>query len=57
MRQVLLVPGQAFSPENKPSSYVRASFSIASEADMEEGLQRLADLLREQQKRAESAAP
>ncbi len=30
-KKVLLVPGQAFSPNNELSSYVRASFSTASE--------------------------
>jgi DNA-binding transcriptional MocR family regulator len=29
--KVLLVPGKAFSPNNKPSPYVRASFSLASQ--------------------------
>src|SRR3989338_1369798 len=37
----LLVPGTSFDPQGKPSNYVRASFSTASDAEMEEGLQRL----------------
>ena len=43
---VLLVPGQVFCPHDKPSPYVRAAFSIASERDMDEGVRRLATLLR-----------
>ena len=51
---VLLVPGQVFMPDNAPSSYVRASFSLATEADMEVAIQRLAHVLREE--REEGAA-
>ncbi|KAH3767679.1 PLP-dependent transferase [Pelomyxa schiedti] len=45
-KKVLLVPGESFDPEGKKSSYVRASFSTASDADMEEAIVRLAALLR-----------
>jgi len=46
-KKVLLVPGQAFSPNNKPSPYVRASFSVASKEDMDIACARLRDLLLE----------
>jgi len=46
-KKVLLVPGEFFDPAGKPSSYVRASFSTATDADMEEALIRLAALIRE----------
>jgi len=45
--KVLLVPGQSFSPNNEKSPYVRASFSLASEEEMDLALGRLAKLLRE----------
>jgi kynurenine/2-aminoadipate aminotransferase len=45
--KVLLVPGKAFSPYNASSSYVRASFSLASEKDIDEALRRLSVLLKE----------
>lgn len=45
--KVLLVPGNYFSTNpDEPSSYVRASFSVASMDDMDEALRRLAVLLR-----------
>jgi len=44
---ILLVPGQAFSPNGTPSSYVRASFSVVSEENMDIAMERLAKLLRE----------
>jgi kynurenine/2-aminoadipate aminotransferase len=47
---ILLVPGQAFSPNNQPSPYVRASFSVVSEPDMDIAMERLARALREYQK-------
>jgi len=50
-KKVLLVPGIEFycHPETSaPSQCVRASFSNVSEQDMDMGLERLADLLREQ---------
>ena len=45
---VLLVPGQVFMPDNAQSSYVRASFSLATEPDMELAIQRLAAVLKEE---------
>lgn len=46
---ILLVPGQAFSPLDEPSDFVRASFSTASDKDMEMAMQRLASLIRDNQ--------
>jgi kynurenine/2-aminoadipate aminotransferase len=43
---VLLVPGQAFSPLNQPSSYARASFSTATNEEMELAMERFASLIR-----------
>ncbi|KAG0338505.1 hypothetical protein BG000_003850 [Podila horticola] len=54
-KKVLLVPGIEFychPKENGPSQFVRASFSNVSEAEMDQGLERLASLLREQQAQA-----
>ena len=31
---MLLVPGEFFDPDGKPSSYVRASFSTATDSEM-----------------------
>ena len=42
---VLLVPGQAFSPLNLPSPYARASFSTASDEEMEVAMERFASLI------------
>lgn len=42
---VLLVPGQAFRPDNNPSPHVRASFSITPEDKLEEGFSRLRKVL------------
>jgi kynurenine/2-aminoadipate aminotransferase len=44
---VLLVPGQAFQPNDKATPFIRASFSIESQENMDKGLQRLASLLKE----------
>jgi DNA-binding transcriptional MocR family regulator len=45
---VLLVPGAAFFPADAgPSPFVRASFSLATDAAMDEGLRRFAHLLRD----------
>jgi len=45
--KVILVPGAAFSPEEgAKSSFVRASYSSASDADIKEALKRMAKLLR-----------
>eukprot|EP01059_Diplonema_ambulator_P003399 TRINITY_DN13082_c0_g2_i1.p1 TRINITY_DN13082_c0_g2~~TRINITY_DN13082_c0_g2_i1.p1 ORF type:complete len:438 (+),score=109.91 TRINITY_DN13082_c0_g2_i1:51-1316(+) len=45
--RVLLVPGQSFFTDGKPSNCVRASFSLVSDEEMDEALSRLAKLLRE----------
>ncbi|KAM8969719.1 kynurenine/alpha-aminoadipate aminotransferase, mitochondrial isoform 3-T3 [Sarcophilus harrisii] len=47
-KEVLLVPGDAFNIDNsKPSSYVRASFSLSSPEQMNQAFQRLAELIKE----------
>ncbi|XP_030348647.1 kynurenine/alpha-aminoadipate aminotransferase, mitochondrial isoform X4 [Strigops habroptila] len=47
-KEVLLVPGGAFNINtSEPSSYVRASFSLSSPAQMDLAFKRLADLIRE----------
>merc|ERR1712137_155933 len=43
-KKVLFVPGQAFRPDNQPSSAIRASFSLVSEEKMEEGFKRLQEI-------------
>ena len=43
---VLLVPGQVFMPNGEVSNYVRASFSLATEADMEVAMERFATVLK-----------
>lgn len=45
--KVLLVPGQAFSPSNTESPYVRAAFSTASYSEMDTALSRFATLLKQ----------
>ena len=42
---VLFVPGQSFDPLDRPSPYVRASFSTASDEDMDIAMERLAALI------------
>ncbi|XP_068125399.1 kynurenine/alpha-aminoadipate aminotransferase, mitochondrial isoform X2 [Hyperolius riggenbachi] len=50
-KEVLLVPGSAFNVDSsKPSSYVRASFSLSTQEQMDLGLQRLASLIIEERK-------
>eukprot|EP00300_Choanocystis_sp_HF-7_P035084 c48357_g1_i1.p1 GENE.c48357_g1_i1~~c48357_g1_i1.p1 ORF type:complete len:444 (+),score=68.00 c48357_g1_i1:20-1351(+) len=46
--KVMLVPGSAFVPGGGASSHVRASFSVASESDMEAGCARFAQLIRDE---------
>nr|XP_028600125.1 kynurenine/alpha-aminoadipate aminotransferase, mitochondrial isoform X2 [Podarcis muralis] len=47
-KQVLLVPGRAFNiNSSNPSSYVRASFSLSSPSQIDQGFQRLAELIKE----------
>ena len=48
-KRVLLVPGFEFYPNPRKTPYVRAAYSIASEADIETGLERLAELIKEAQ--------
>lgn len=49
-----MVPGGAFMPSGEVSPYVRASFSVASDGDVDTAFHRLGDLLREA---ASEAAP
>jgi len=49
-KQILLVPGSAFSPNGEKSPYVRAAFSTISPDMMDEALKRLAKLIREASK-------
>ncbi|XP_075467599.1 kynurenine/alpha-aminoadipate aminotransferase, mitochondrial isoform X3 [Ascaphus truei] len=50
-KEVLLVPGSAFNIETTESSpYVRASFSISSPEQIDQGLERLAMLIKEERK-------
>ena len=46
-KKVLLVPGQAFDPYNKISSYVRLSFSLITDQQLKQGIKRLAQLCQE----------
>jgi len=48
-KKVLFVPGVEFSPSGSPSVYVRASYSTATDQQMEEAMKRLASLLQEEQ--------
>ncbi|XP_077209713.1 kynurenine/alpha-aminoadipate aminotransferase, mitochondrial-like isoform X2 [Paroedura picta] len=46
---VVLLPGRGFTLDpSKPCSYIRASFSYASSDQMDQGFQRLAELIREE---------
>ncbi|XP_072007471.1 kynurenine/alpha-aminoadipate aminotransferase, mitochondrial-like [Engystomops pustulosus] len=50
-KEVLLVPGSAFSIDSsEPSSYVRASFSLSTPEQIDQGLERLASLIIEERK-------
>ncbi|KAF8181268.1 PLP-dependent transferase [Pholiota molesta] len=44
---VLALPGTAFLPNGRPTPYVRASFSQASEEDVDKAIQRLRDAILE----------
>jgi len=46
-KKVILLPGTAFTVDNSPSSYIRCSYSLATETEMDIGLQRLAEILHE----------
>ncbi|TRY64269.1 hypothetical protein TCAL_03982 [Tigriopus californicus] len=51
-KEVSLLPGKPFMAEpNKPCSYLRAAFSLASEKDIDLGFQRLAEVIREEHER------
>ena len=43
---VLFVPGQAFDPLDRPSSFIRAAYSTASRDDMDLAMERLSELIR-----------
>ena len=43
---VLALPGTAFFISGKPTPYVRASFSLLPEKDVDEALRRLAEVVR-----------
>ncbi|XP_071975962.1 kynurenine/alpha-aminoadipate aminotransferase, mitochondrial-like isoform X4 [Engystomops pustulosus] len=48
-KEVLLVPGSAFNIDSsEPSSYVRASFSLSTPEQIDQGLERLASLIVEE---------
>jgi len=44
-KKVLLLPGSSFSPNGQPSGFVRASYSTASESQMEEAILRFKSCL------------
>jgi tryptophan aminotransferase len=43
---VLALPGTSFFVSGKPTPYVRASFSLLPEKDVDEALRRLAEIVR-----------
>ncbi|KXS11935.1 PLP-dependent transferase [Gonapodya prolifera JEL478] len=45
-RKVLLLPGEEFIPSGRPTPFVRAAFSTATEEQMDEALRRLGELVR-----------
>ncbi|KXS21758.1 PLP-dependent transferase [Gonapodya prolifera JEL478] len=47
VKKVLFVPGSACYFDGRPSLHVRASFSMATEANMREGLRRLGEIVKE----------
>ena len=44
---VLALPGTVFMPNGRKTAYVRASFSLLSEEDVEEALRRLREVILE----------
>jgi len=46
---VLALPGTAFLPNGTKTPYVRASFSLLEEKEVNEGLRRLAEVIRKEQ--------
>eukprot|EP00057_Strongylocentrotus_purpuratus_P005132 XP_003730289.1 PREDICTED: aromatic amino acid aminotransferase DDB_G0287711-like [Strongylocentrotus purpuratus] len=50
-KEVLFVPGIAFYPDKtKPSPFIRACYSVCSDENLEEGIRRLAELLKDERK-------
>jgi tryptophan aminotransferase len=45
-RGVLALPGTVFLPDERATAYVRASFSLLDEADVNEACRRLAETVR-----------
>lgn len=46
-RGILALPGVEFFPNAAATAYVRASFSLLEEGDVDEGLRRLASVIKE----------
>jgi kynurenine/2-aminoadipate aminotransferase len=46
--KVILLPGEVFNPNGEISQYVRASFSLATDQEMDTAIERLATLLKEE---------
>lgn len=44
---VLAIPGSSFFPNDRKSAYVRASFSLSTAEEIDEGLRRLAEVVKE----------
>lgn len=49
---VLALPGTAFLPNGRKTAYVRASFSVLGDADIDEALRRLGSVVAEAKARA-----
>lgn len=48
-KQVIVIPGTGFLPhDNQPSPYIRISFSMTTQQEMDEGCRRIAELLKEE---------
>lgn len=48
-KEVILIPGEAFSVQDGiPSSYCRISYSLSTPEEIEEGIRRLSELIREE---------
>ena len=43
---MVFIPGAAFTPSDEPSNKLRLAFSAVSPEDIEEGIRRLAPILR-----------
>jgi len=56
-RGVLALPGSAFFPHERTSAYVRMPFSLLSEEEAEEGIRRLAQVVREERDAAGMPTP